>query len=368
MASKQSGKEIVGSSNDAGRKRTSGQNHDIKFKDAAQRDRYKTLVSKPLHPCRCPDHYSMNWLGIKDDVVRLLDRLGWTDMMKPTRGYKNFTYEFLSSIEFMKDKSRTSTPDHRVSFRLLNHDYEMSLKIFCTTMGFANAGFIHDHWNHDLRPADYDPRAFWDRITGLCQYNSRSNKASNIHNPVLRYLQRVMACTIYGRKELGTTRTDEPFLLWAMLYDHPVNTCYYLLDYLVSIGTRSDSKGEIIVGGIITFIVKQFGVGEEHGLNKIVGNNMLDTDTLVTMNFIKPHPPAYTTFKLKLNIPILFILPNPLRTNPEVEENLLYSVDQVHEDQGGHGSDGDDDEFAHDEPVQQMQMRGGNGCTMRFNA
>jgi len=99
----------------------------------------------------------------------------------------------------------------------------------------VNAGYIHDSWDQSLKPADYDLVAFWKSITGLEQYNSRSNKASNIHNPMLRYLQRVMACTIWGRKEVGTMRTDELFMLFAMLYDRPVDTCYYLLDYLVSV-------------------------------------------------------------------------------------------------------------------------------------
>ena len=42
--------------------------------------------------------------------------------------------------------------NHRVSFRLMNIDYEMSLEHFCLEMDFANAGFIHDSWNHDLKP------------------------------------------------------------------------------------------------------------------------------------------------------------------------------------------------------------------------
>jgi len=29
-------------------------------------------------------------------------------------------------------------------------------------------------------------------------------------------------------------RTGELFMSWAMLFNHPVNICYYLLDYLVS--------------------------------------------------------------------------------------------------------------------------------------
>ena len=42
------------------------------------------------------------------------------------------------------------------------------------------------------------------------------------------------------------------------------------------------------------------------------------------MNFIKPHPPANITYELKLNVPLLFILPNPSRTNTRFEENFLY--------------------------------------------
>jgi len=108
---------------------------------------------------------------------------------------------------------------------------------------------IRDSWDQTLRPTDYDLVTFWKSITGLNQYNSRSNKASNIHNHVLRYLQRVMAFTIWGRKEVGMMRTDELFMLWAMLYNHPVNICYYLLDYLVSIVKKKpDDKGDIVVG------------------------------------------------------------------------------------------------------------------------
>jgi hypothetical protein len=42
------------------------------------------------------------------------------------------------------------------------------------------------------------------------------------------------------------------------------------------------------------------------------------------MNFIKPHLPNNMTYELKLNVPLLFILPNPSRTDIGVEENLLY--------------------------------------------
>jgi len=319
MASRKMGKETASSSGGPPSKRqATTRNYDIEFNTPEQQSRYKSLLSKPLHPFRYPDSYSMNKLGIRDNAYRLLSNLGWVEMLRPMKGFENFTYEFLSSIAFKKDRLNFDNPDHRVSFRLMNIDYEMSLE------NFTNAGFIHDSWNHNLKSEAYDPDTFWKRITGLTQYNSRSNKASNIHNHVLRYLQRVMSCTIWGMKEVRTTRTDELFMLWAMLSNNPVNTCYYLLDYLASIGAKSDSRAEIVVGGIITFIAWKFGVGEDNGINPIEGNNRLNIESLISMNFIKPHLPANITYDLRLNVPLLFILPNPSRTDTGVEANLLY--------------------------------------------
>jgi len=89
-------------------------------------------------------------LGIRDNVYMLLNRLGWVDLLRPMRGYENFTYEFLSSIVFTKDRM------NRVYFRLMNIDYEMSLENFCNEMGFTNEGFIHDSCNHDCHTPNFD--------------------------------------------------------------------------------------------------------------------------------------------------------------------------------------------------------------------
>ena len=54
-------------------------------------------------------------------------------------------------------------------------------------------------------------------------------------------------------------------MFWAMLSKNPANTCYYLHDYLASIGAKFNNRAEIVVGGIITFIARKFGVGEDNG-------------------------------------------------------------------------------------------------------
>jgi hypothetical protein len=145
MASRRSGKEPASSSGRPPSKRQAqAKNHGIQFKDKKQRDRYKVLISKPLHPSRYPDSYNLNVLGIRYDVYKLLGNLGWIDMLRPMRGYENFTYEFLSSITFTKYRLNFDNPNHRVIFRLMNIDYDMSLQHFCDALSFANEGYIHD--------------------------------------------------------------------------------------------------------------------------------------------------------------------------------------------------------------------------------
>jgi len=151
-------------------------------------------------------------------------------------------------------------------------------------------------------------------------------------------------------------RTDELFMLWAMLYNHHVNICYYFLDYLVSIAKKKpDDKGDIVVGGIIIFIARKFGVSVSKWINRIEGNYYLDLDTLTTMFFLRTHVPSHKyQYEWKVNnANCLIILPNPDITDPEVVENLLYvgTNPQVHDDGG------DEEDGAH---LHHEQEAGGN--------
>ena len=128
-------------------------------------------------------------------------------------------------------------------------------------------------------------------------------------------------------------------MLWAMLYNHHINICYYLLDYLVSIVKKKpNDKGDIMVGGIITFLARKFGVSVNQGIKRIEGNYYLDLYTI--LSFLRTHDPTHN-YQYEWRIIrayCLIILPNPDITNPEVVENLLYvgTNPQVH-------NDGDDD-------------------------
>jgi len=93
MTSKRKGKEIEGSGSGARKKQSTVRNHDIIFKDPEQRNRYKSLITRTIYACRYPDANAMDRLGIKKYVIRLLNNLGLVKMLKPMRGFENFTYE-----------------------------------------------------------------------------------------------------------------------------------------------------------------------------------------------------------------------------------------------------------------------------------
>jgi len=71
----------------------------------------------------------MDRLGREDHVIRLLNNLGLVEM------YGGLKTSPMSSIFFAKDRSKTDNPNHRVSFHLLNIDYEISLEAFCSELG-----------------------------------------------------------------------------------------------------------------------------------------------------------------------------------------------------------------------------------------
>ena len=115
------------------------------------------------------------------------------------------------------------------------------------------------------------------------------------------------------------------FMLWTMLYNHHINICYYLLDYLVSIVKKKpDDKGDIMVSGIITFLARKFGVSVNQGIKRIDGNYYLDLYTI--LSFLRTHGPThnYQYEWRTIRAYCLIILPNPDLTILEVVENLLY--------------------------------------------
>ncbi|XP_039683862.1 uncharacterized protein [Medicago truncatula] len=237
MASKGKGVHVGGTS--CGTKKQGKLNERGLILNKSERERYKMLLNRDIVPNRYPDSATLQALGIDDNVTTLISNIGWKDFVGETHfTFETSTFEFLSTVNFNHDTHNTTHPNHTVSFSLGNVEYNMSLTEFSDIMGFESTGVIHVSRNHDVRHRGYDKHGFWFQITGRKRYECKTAKASMIQNSVFRYLHRVMACTIFGRPETATVRSDELFLLWAMVHKCPVNTGYYLLDHLTYVAEQ----------------------------------------------------------------------------------------------------------------------------------
>lgn len=154
-------------------------------------------------PTRYPDYFSFSTLGLENNERMLFNNVGWTEFMEVACcTYEGLTLEFLSSLNFYDDKINVLNPNHTLSFRLLNVDFELTLSNFCELLGFENVGAIHDSKNPATKSEGFNPQAFWSQITGETHCEARHAKAILIHNPVFRYVHRAMACTLFGRERL----------------------------------------------------------------------------------------------------------------------------------------------------------------------
>jgi hypothetical protein len=349
MASKRKATDVGGSSN--GKKKKGSANElGIILSNKSERTRFNKLAHREILPNRYLDPDALNALGIEADVRTLINNIGWNEFVGETHyTYETITREFLSTLSFDQDRDNVTDPKHKVSFSLVNVEFSMSLNEFCDKMGFAGAGLIQCSHNEATKPHNYDQRSFWLQISGQENYESRSAKASMIHNPVFRYVHRIMSCSIFGRAETGTVRADELFLLWAMVNKCAVNTGYYLLSHMASVAGAH--KGKIVVGGVISFIAYKLGLllpDEE----AYTANYEIDIDFCKNIHMVRDLGNK-VNFQLLIFGKDSIVLPDPSRTDITNVENWLYHdvAPQVTQEQ--HAQDEPDEHHAQDEPQEQ---------------
>jgi len=355
MASSSKRKAVADDVGSSTRKRKKGKTNELGLilNTSSDMSRYNNHLYRDIALSRYPDEFTLLKLGIENNVMTLLHNIGWTQFIG-TKYYthKKVTIEFLSTITFIKDKDNP-----QVKFSFSNNEFNMSLTEFNTKMGFASEGLIHTSRNKDINPEDYDPHEFWSLITGRNHFESRSAKASMIHNPVFRYVHRVMACTIFGRPKTGTVRSDELYLLWAMVNSRTVNTGWYLLNHLAFVGGQAKGT-KMAVGGVIEFIKRkitgQVEVDEDD--RYIDGNYFVDIDYLKNIHMIKEKEGYPDNFQLMIGNEPSIVLPDSSRTDTTKWDNWLYNdvvlqVPQQHHAQGEHEVHHPQDEAQHEDMV-----------------
>ena len=101
----------------------------IRFADKQHRDRFNKIKNREVKTTKWACPIILNQLGITNDFNLLCNRVGLQNFVfqnVPT--YRRLTLVFLSSL---KSTVHTWQGEDRISFRLLNTDYSLSLDEFC---------------------------------------------------------------------------------------------------------------------------------------------------------------------------------------------------------------------------------------------
>lgn len=96
-----------------------------------------------------------------------------------------------------------------MTFRLNNKDHYLSADDLANILLVQRGGDTRDH---DLSAT----RDLWDNmvLTEFQEYNNVTNKTANIWNPVFRYIQKVLASSLFARHETRNVRLGE---LWIIM-------------------------------------------------------------------------------------------------------------------------------------------------------
>ncbi|KAL6529099.1 hypothetical protein OROHE_014843 [Orobanche hederae] len=230
-------------------------------------------------PTRWPDDECMTIMGIKDDVMKFLKRVRWDwTMTQKWPTYTCLTLEFLSTLTVRRDLI-TREPTEIV-FHLNNQDELLSVK--------ALENIYHMRHNEDYTINRFACETYWRAMVEYPGFESwpyvpKSAKGSNIRNPVLRYLHKIIASTIYGRKEMGPITLRELSILAHMLDETIPATGALLAEHFEDVATKP--RGEIWIGGLITPIALHYQISLDQR-TPLPGNMLLSVSVMKIMNIL----------------------------------------------------------------------------------
>uniref|UniRef100_A0A803LA75 Arabidopsis retrotransposon Orf1 C-terminal domain-containing protein n=2 Tax=Chenopodium quinoa TaxID=63459 RepID=A0A803LA75_CHEQI len=147
-------------------------------------------------------------------------------------------------------------------------------------LGLPNEGprLTSKYWSAD---------PIWRTLTDDREYDSNNSPGNHIRHPALRYVQRLLSCTVFGRYEGGKARKDELFMLDRMLHGQPINTGAFLIKQMRDLANKTTTSGAIVLGGLITPIALYLGHKERLVTEESIGGvDALDISACALMNWI----------------------------------------------------------------------------------
>jgi hypothetical protein len=272
--------------------------------DKRIRNNRLTLQNKTVNSTPRIDFGFLEKIGILGEFTRLTERVGFTrafwEIPSKHPAYIEPTLEFLASLALQDLSDGTQG----ISFRLKGRTYRKSLVTLAEWFHFDPhqtdyLGYVpEDRVDSDASQADLRA-SFWFRITGqrLPRTGPQDPRVTSIIHPVLRFIGRVLALSIFSRGESSLRPRHDEFQLMATMLrrDDQLQRPHLMLlmvRYWLSILTTGKPTGIVNIGSYVTFIASKLEVdlrGEPGGV--LIGTachpgKLLDKDAFTSWSWL----------------------------------------------------------------------------------
>ena len=251
----------------------------IKFSGPDQQALYDVLSTRKVLPNKYVDSSALEVLGIRDELIKALTDIGWSDLMSmDDPSYAKLTYEFLSSFTVINDDT--------LSFRIANVQHEITKSALANMFGWQLV-------KSQQLPEGY-ATPFWHALTSLpksASYRSQSASSLEIVSCLYRYFARLMSYTIYGRAESNKKiQIGELALLYHFNDGQLVDWTNLLINRFLYQAKRA--KGAIVLGGFVTRNDERLGVFNRNTTNLLVVEGWpttINVDYLIGIHLLRRH-------------------------------------------------------------------------------
>jgi len=220
-------------------------------------------------------------LGILDDICWLFVRGAVGHFLEiKEHTYRDLTLEFLSTLHVEVTRVPQCQAGY-MSFYLLRQLYELNLGTFNSIFGFPPSMDL----SHRQVLGEFNLNVFLSELSGSVRYSTSSLKCTHNRNPCIRVAQRILACSLYAWDDsMNVLRLSELCFLSCMLDGDQFELDSFVARQLHS--AAISTKGQIVIGGMITTIARFLGVEPNH-VDRVSGYERLNQATFEIMNFCK---------------------------------------------------------------------------------
>ncbi|KAK4438463.1 hypothetical protein Salat_0180600 [Sesamum alatum] len=132
----------------------------LTFQSRTTKERYATLCTRSISPCKTDYYDTLRALHIHDSFNFLVDNIGWRCFFDCTENaYIELTREFDMTFKFSTPIALTLDTPRVLKFRLMGRSFSMSLAQLNIALGFTTEELAHTH----------------DYMNSLCDYRDEFN-------------------------------------------------------------------------------------------------------------------------------------------------------------------------------------------------